>query len=159
MFTGKDQRTGEDVAIKRTHIGHFGSTAARASAFSEIEILSYMDHPNVIKLIAAYQCPTDIHMVMRKVHGYHLIRYLVVIEKEEAAGRSHAEIEEEKMSLLHQLVDAVAHVHSRGVVYRDLKPANVMVSEVGGDTIDTSIHPSTYPSIHSTPGAGVLGYV
>jgi hypothetical protein len=55
----------------------------------------------------AYQGPSDIHMVLSKVVGYHLIRYLVEIEHEEAAGRPHREIEAEKMSLLHQLVDAV----------------------------------------------------
>ena len=81
-------------------------------------MLSYLDHPNVVKLLGAYQCPTDIHVVMSKVTGYHLIRYLVEIEKEEAAGRPHGDIEAEKTSLLHQLVDAVAHVHSRGIVYR-----------------------------------------
>ena len=51
VFAAKDRRTGADVAVKRTHIGVFGSNAARASAFGEIETLSYIDHPNVVKLL------------------------------------------------------------------------------------------------------------
>ena len=179
VFSAKHRKTGAEVAIKRTHLGN---SAAVACAFSEIEVLSYMDHPHVAKLIGAYQTASDIDLVMRKVdvgplppvaarltgnlrtyitnlrprplerylhhrsetkvtltllvasvasyrQGFHLIKYLIELDKEEADGRSEAEIKAEKLSLLHQLVDAVAHVHSRGVVYRDLKPANVMVSK------------------------------
>lgn len=51
VFAAKDRRTGAEVAVKRTHIGHYGSASARASAFTEIETLSYIDHPNVVKLL------------------------------------------------------------------------------------------------------------
>ena len=47
VFAGRHRVTGAAVAIKRTHIGSYSSTAARASAFAEIELLSYVDHPNL----------------------------------------------------------------------------------------------------------------
>jgi serine/threonine protein kinase len=118
VFAAKNRVTGASVALKRTHIGRFGSSAARASAFSEIELLSYVDHPNVVKLLGAYQTPHDIYTVLTRVEGCHLIKYLVEVEKEENAGRSHDKIVTEKMALLRQLTDAVAHVHSRGGVSR-----------------------------------------
>ena len=123
------KNTGTKVAVKRTHIGSYGSSASRASAFAEIELLSYCDHPNVLRLMGAYQTGGDINMVCKKVEGWHLIQYLIQLDKEEAAGRSAEDIAAEKMSLMHQLVDAVAHVHARDIVYRDLKPANLMISE------------------------------
>jgi serine/threonine protein kinase len=129
VFAGVCKKTGAKVAVKRTHIGSYGSSASRASAFAEIELLSYCDHPNVLRLMGAYQTGGDINMVCGKVEGWHLIKYLIALDKEEAAGRSAEDIASEKMSLMHQLVDAVAHVHSRDMVYRDLKPANLMVSE------------------------------
>ena len=128
VFAAKHRVTGASVALKRTHIGRFGSSAARASAFSEIELLSYVDHPNVVKLLGGYQTPNDIYTVLTRVEGSHLIRYLLEVEMEESAGRSHDAIVTEKMTLLRQLTDAIAHVHSRGVVYRDLKPANLLIS-------------------------------
>ena len=105
------KKTGAKVAVKRTHIGSYGSSASRASAFAEIELLSYCDHPNVLRLMGAYQTGGDINMVCGKVEGWHLIKYLIALDKEEAAGRSAEDIASEKMSLMHQLVDAVAHVH------------------------------------------------
>ena len=123
------KKTGTKVAVKRTHIGSYGSSASRASAFAEIELLSYCDHPNVLRLMGAYQTGGDINMVCKKVEGWHLIQYLIQLDKEEATGRCAGDIAAEKMSLLHQLVDAVAHVHARDIVYRDLKPANLMISE------------------------------
>jgi serine/threonine protein kinase len=128
VFAAKHRVTGSSVALKRTHIGRFGSSASRASAFAEIELLSYVDHPNVVKLLGGYQTPHDIYTVLSRVEGYHLIKYLLEVEKEETEGRAHNEIVKEKMTLLRQLTDAIAHVHSRGVVYRDLKPANLMIS-------------------------------
>lgn len=61
VFAARHRQTGADVAIKRTHIGHFGSQAARASAFAEIEILSYVDHPNVVKLLVGCRAYSPKH--------------------------------------------------------------------------------------------------
>ena len=70
------------------------------------------------------------NVVLEHVDGFHLVKYLIELDKEEEAGRPLEEITIEKVSVLKQLIDAVAHVHSRGVVFRDLKPANVLVSRV-----------------------------
>ena len=83
----------------------------------------------MVKLLGGYQTPHDILHGPDESRGEPPpIKYLLEVEKEESAGRSHDKIVTEKMALLRQLTDAVAHVHSRGVVYRDLKPANVMIS-------------------------------
>ena len=125
VFEGTHKVTGERVAIKSTHIGPFAGAGTRAAAYTELETLSHMHHPNVLRLMGAYQCPTELNLVLTHIDGYMLIRYLVEVEKE---GHSPVEEAKEKHMLLKQLVDAVGHIHANGVVYRDLQPKNIMVS-------------------------------
>ena len=122
--------TSKRVAIKRTHAGPFASGAGIEAALTEADPLRLCHHPNVVKVLAAYQSSTDVNVVLEHVDGFHLVKYLIELDKEEEAGRPLEEITIEKVSVLKQLIDAVAHVHSRGVVFRDLKPANVLVSRV-----------------------------
>lgn len=128
VFEAMHNCTNERVAIKRTHAGPFASGAGIEAALTEVELLRLCHHPNVIKVLAAYQSSTDVHVVLEHVDGFQLVKYLVELDKEEEAGRPHNDITMEKILVLRQLIDAVAHVHSRGVIFRDLKPANVLVS-------------------------------
>jgi len=130
VFEAVNICTSERVAIKRTHAGPFASGAGIEAALTEAELLRLCHHPNVVKVLAAYQSSTDVNVVLEHVDGFHLVKYLIELDKEEEAGRPLEEITVEKVSVLKQLIDAVAHVHSRGVVFRDLKPANVLVTRV-----------------------------
>ena len=35
------------------------------------------------------------------------------------------------ISILHSVTEAIAYAHSQGIVYRDLKPSNILVGEFG----------------------------
>ena len=118
--------TNEICAMKETHIGVFGANAKRREAYCEIETLGKMRHPNVAKLMKAYQTSAEVHVVMEYCGSNTLVSYLVAMD--DAEWFTEKEKGEIKHALLRQLVDAVAHVHSRDVVFRDLKFENVMVA-------------------------------
>ena len=118
--------TNEIFAMKETHIGAFGANAKRREAYCEIETLGKMKHPNVVSLIKAYQTSAEVHVVMEYCGSNTLLSYLVAMD--DAEWFTAAERGEIKHALLRQLVDAVAHVHSRDVVFRDLKFENLMVA-------------------------------
>lgn len=90
-----------------------------------------VDHPNIVKF---YQCVYDnkyINIVMELVEGQPLSNYLI---KNEKLPEKHCQI------IMRQFMHAIKYVHSRGIVHRDLKLDNVMISGTEtGDMNDIKI--------------------
>jgi len=123
VYQAKDKATDTQVAIKKVAHSHYKQMI---SNYNEVYILSRFDHPNIIRLLAAYEIEEDIGrelwLVTEFVDGCSL-RMLSkkVALKEPAIG-----------FIVKQLVSVLSYIHNLKMVYRDLKAANVMVS-VSGD--------------------------
>ena len=87
----------------------------------EVEILSSIDHPNVIKLFERIDGLRNVFLVMEFVAKESLQDLL---EKQPAGRFSEAKVRR----MMIQLVGAVAYLHSRNMVHRDLKLQNVLVN-------------------------------
>lgn len=98
---------------------------------SEIQVVMDVDHPNIVKF---YQCVYDnkyINIVMELVEGQPLSNYLIQNEK---LPEKHCQV------IMRQFMHAIKYVHSRGIVHRDLKLDNVMISGTEtGDINDLKI--------------------
>ena len=129
VYRVREFATGDAYAMKETHIGVFGANAKRREAYCEIETLAKMRHPNVVSLKKAFQTSSEVQVVMELAGNETLLSFLVKLDDDE--GLDDAEKADLKHELLRQLVDAVAHVHSRDCVFRDLKHDNVMVKHDG----------------------------
>src|SRR3954468_5338382 len=85
----------------------------------ESQMAASLDHPNVIPVYEAGEAEGALFISMRYVEGYDLragIRRAGRIEPARAAR------------LVGQLGDALDAAHARGLVHRDVKPANVLVA-------------------------------
>ena len=88
---------------------------------SEIQIVLKLDHPNIVKF---YQCVYDNHyinIVMELVNGIPLSDYL--IDK-----RGGCIPEDECALIMYHVLCAIKYFHSEGIVHRDLKLDNIMIS-------------------------------
>lgn len=83
----------------------------------EIEIMSQLDHPNVVKLYEVYVNEEEVCLVMELAKGGEVFDRLL-----ECGSLP----ELEAARLLHQVLDAVQYLHTRGIVHRDLKPENLL---------------------------------
>lgn len=89
----------------------------------ERQALAGMSHPNIATLFNASTTSDGRPcFAMELVSGEPITRYC------ERRGLSIRD----KLELFHQVCDAVQHAHQRGVIHRDLKPGNILVSETDG---------------------------
>ena len=82
--------------------------------WKEVAILKAAgDHPNVIKLIDAFETDTHFYLVTDIATGGELFEVLV---------RKGAYSEKQASFLLRQLTSALRHLHDRGIAHADIKP-------------------------------------
>ena len=96
----------------------------RARFGSECRVAAGLDHPHVVEVFSAGEAEGVLYVTMRYVDGTDLARLLA------EAGPLPAP---RAVALLEQVADALDAAHRRGLVHRDVKPANVLVADRGGD--------------------------
>ena len=86
----------------------------------EIQLLYKLNHPNIVRIFGSYLYE-ELHtgfIVMEFIEGFHLDEYLAA----EIIGK--AEIED----VFCQLISAFSYMEKLGIVHRDIRPSNVMVT-------------------------------
>jgi len=113
------------VAIKLLHARTYSATAM-ARFLNERETLARMNHPAIARIFdAGVDAHGRPHFVMEYVPGEPLHTFV--------AG--HAPSLPSLLELFLQACEGVSHAHQRGVIHRDLKPQNILVTEVDGRSV------------------------
>ncbi|XP_040578742.1 calcium/calmodulin-dependent protein kinase type 1 isoform X1 [Lepeophtheirus salmonis] len=92
---------------------------------NEIKVLRRLDHPNVVKLLEAYESKSSVYLVMELVTGGELFDRIV---------EKGSYTEKDAADLIKQVLSAVAYMHTEGVVHRDLKPENLLYHSTDEDS-------------------------
>src|SRR4029079_7870915 len=90
---------------------------------AEATALARLNHPEIATIYELFRSETDLLMVMEFVRGETL---------DKISNRLGALPPDRAAYLLDKVLSALAHAHRAGIVHRDMKPANVMVTEHGG---------------------------
>jgi serine/threonine-protein kinase len=117
VWRATDTKLNRDVAIKILAEA-FAQDADRMARFTrEAQVLASLNHPN----IAAIYGVEERALVMELVEGSTLSDRI-------AQGAIPVD---EALPFLQQLIDALEYAHEHGVIYRDLKPANIKITLEG----------------------------
>jgi hypothetical protein len=117
VWLARDEQSGRDVTVKI--VPREGKTGERARR--EAQAMAKLDHPTCLRAYACGRDAENVYIAYAFVPGATLRESL-------RAGRVTDPIAVEVAT---QVLDGLAHAHERGVIHRDVKPANVLLAEEG----------------------------
>src|SRR5512143_2888356 len=118
VYLAEDSWIHKKVAIKVPHRQNidFGEL------LREPRLLASLNHPNIVSILTAEKQENVFFIVMEYVQG-ETLEAIIGREGELELARA--------LDFTCQICNALDHAHSQGVLHRDLRPANVLVSEAG----------------------------
>ena len=91
-------------------------------ALTERNVLTVTSHPFIVKLLYAFQTSEHMFLILKYAPGGDLGEYL---------QREKKFTEERAKLYLAEVILAIQHLHERGIIFRDLKPDNIVIDEEG----------------------------
>lgn len=122
VFRARDPVLNRDVAIKVIAPSLAATSELHASFLHEAQVVASVEHPHIVPVFGAYSRNGLLFLVMRLLDGRSLTDRLR--DEGPLAPATAARI-------AHEVAQALAAAHARGVIHRDIKPDNVLLDHTG----------------------------
>jgi len=114
----KYKPTGEIYAMKQLNKKNVVERNEFANTLAERRILMMLNHPFLVQLYYVFQTADKLYFVMEYVNGGELFEHL---QREVTLSLDRVRF------YAAEIVLGIEHLHERGIIYRDLKPENLVL--------------------------------
>ncbi len=121
VYLAWDERLERHVALKRIHPARLEDPKARKRFRREARSVARLSHPAIVQIYDILELEGAEHLVMEHVEGRSL---------SEVIARGEVDLER-TLDLAFEIAEALVEANAKGLVHRDLKPGNVMVTHSG----------------------------
>ncbi|MBX3161957.1 MAG: protein kinase [Deltaproteobacteria bacterium] len=125
VFKAERVPVGKLVAIKFLHASFANDTEFQTRFERETRVMSKLAHPNCVSVVDFGTWQGAPYIVMDYIAGTTL---RAIIDRSHGEARG-ALAPARALAIARQIAAGLAHAHAQGVVHRDVKPANIMISE------------------------------
>ena len=156
VYRATDLRLKRQVALKLLSPALARDERFRRRFLVESEVAASLEHPHILPVYGAGEVEGLLYIAMRYVDGSDLRRLL----------RSEGPLEPSRaLELLGDVADALDAAHERGLVHRDVKPSNILISVQAGTEhsyladFGLAWHTGDRPADRSTSIVGTVDYI
>ncbi len=120
---------GRRVALKVLH-PQLAASVAADRFLREIQFIEGLAHPRIARLMDFGEAAWVLYYAMEFVEGPTLKQHLARVRRASLGDTLH---------VAHDILDALAYAHERGIVHRDVKPENILLAPGGATLVDFGI--------------------
>ena len=119
IYLALDKKLNRQWAIKKVRKS---SSQTTSMLMAEASIMKNLDHPMLPRIVGVEEDPKFFYIIMDFVQGENL---------KTVVTSSGPQAQDTVVSWGVKLCDVLTYLHGKGIVYRDMKPANIMLSPDG----------------------------
>ncbi|CAE8742631.1 unnamed protein product [Polarella glacialis] len=130
VYQASHLETGTTVALKRIKIFDM-HPSMRKECETEINLLQALDHPHLIKYLEHFNHGSDLYVVMELAAGGTLAQKAESARQRRSSGGAQRVDETPLWRWLCDTASALAYLHRRRILHRDVKPSHIFLGESG----------------------------
>ena len=135
VFKGYDKNLDRIVAIKVLHEHYSYDQTFKERFEREAKLVASLNHPNIVQVYdfdsMHHNGSQHYYMVMSYIQG---VTLRDIIQKYCAQEKSLPN--DQVLQIMLDMTSALGYAHERGMIHRDVKPANILIEESGTSSIN-----------------------
>lgn len=130
VYVAQDTVLGRKVAIKVLNEELAANKKFSQRFKQEAKASSSMDHPNIVSVLDAGETTETDAEGVKHTYAYLVMEYVDGLELSKLVARGPLKVPE-AIRVTKELLSAVEFAHNKGIVHRDIKPDNIMLTRQG----------------------------